>query len=115
MHRTVLDGADEWYAHRELGLKAGLAPAIIDAIAQGKRPASLSREELAIYDFVSELLTARKVSDTAFAAVREAFGLQGIVDLIGTIGYYSLVAMTLNVNQTAVPPDAVPLAPLEEH
>jgi 4-carboxymuconolactone decarboxylase len=105
----------EWYAHRELGLKAGLAAAIIDAIAQGKRPASLSREELAIYDFASELLKTKKVSDTAFAAVREVFGQQGVVDLIGTIGYYSLVAMTLNVNQTVVPPDAVPLAPLAEH
>jgi 4-carboxymuconolactone decarboxylase len=104
----------EWYAHRELGLKAGLDPSIIDAIAQGKRPGRLSREELIIYDFASELLTTKAVSDPAFAAVKEAFGLQGVVDLIGTIGYYSLVAMALNVNQTALPPGAVPLAPLAE-
>jgi 4-carboxymuconolactone decarboxylase len=105
----------EWYAHRELGLKAGLHPAVIDAIAEGKRPASLSREEFVIYDFVSQLLATKKVSDSAFAAVREAFGLQGVVDLIGTVGYYSLVAMALNVNQSAIPSDAVPLAPLAEH
>lgn len=105
----------EWYAHRELGLKAGLDPALIDAIADGKRPASLSRDEFVVYDFVSQLLATKKVSDNAFAAVREAFGLQGVVDLIGTVGYYSLVAMALNVNQSAIPPDAVPLAPLAEH
>jgi 4-carboxymuconolactone decarboxylase len=104
----------EWYAHRELGLKAGLDPTMIDAIAQGKRPARLSREELIIYDFVSELLTTKAVSDPAFAAVRDGFGLQGVVDLIGTVGYYSLVAMALNVNQTALPPGAVPLAPVAE-
>jgi len=105
----------EWYAHRELGLKAGLDPAIIDAVAAGKRPARLGREELAIYEFASQLLATKGVSDAAFAAVKDAFGLQGVVDLIGTIGYYSLVAMALNVNRSAIPPDAVPLAPLGDH
>jgi 4-carboxymuconolactone decarboxylase len=102
----------EWYAHRELALKAGLNPAIIDAVAAGTKPANLSREERIIYDFASELLQTKGVGDAAFAAVKDAFGQQGVVDLIGTMGYYSLVAMTLNVNRTALPPGAVPLAPL---
>jgi len=102
----------EWYAHRELGLKAGLDPAVIDAVASGKRPTGLSREEGVIYDFASQLLATKGVTDAAFAAVKEAFGLQAVVDLIGTIGYYSLVAMTLNVNRSEIPPGAVPLAPL---
>lgn len=102
----------EWYAHRELALKAGLSPAIIDAIAAGKRPAAMSREEQIVYDFASELLSTKEVSDAAFAAAKDAFGQQGVVDLVGTMGYYSLVAMTLNVNRTSLPPGAVPLAPL---
>jgi 4-carboxymuconolactone decarboxylase len=102
----------EWYAHRELALKAGLNPAIIDAIAAGKRPANLSREEKIIYDFASELLATKQVGDANFAAVKNAFGEQAVVDLIGTMGYYSLVAMCLNVNRSELPPGAVPLAPL---
>lgn len=102
----------EWYAHRELALKAGLNPAIVDAVAAGRQPADLSREERIVYDFANELLTTKQVSDPTFAAVKAAFGQQGVVDLIGTMGYYSLVAMALNVNRTALPPGAVPLAPL---
>ncbi len=102
----------EWYAHRELALKAGLNPAIIDAIAGGKQPADLSREERIVYDFANELLTTKQVGDPTFAAAKAAFGQHGVVDLIGTMGYYSLVAMALNVNRTALPPGAVPLAPL---
>jgi 4-carboxymuconolactone decarboxylase len=102
----------EWYAHRELALKAGLDTAIVDAIAAGKRPAKLSREEQIVYEFADELLTEKAVSDPAFAAAKEAFGEQGVVDIVGTMGYYSLVAMALNVNRTALPPSAVPLAPL---
>lgn len=102
----------EWYAHRELALKAGLKPAIVDAIAAGREPAGLDRAEQAIYDFASELLNRKQVGDATFAAVKELFGQQGVVDLIGTAGYYSLVAMTLNVNRTALPPGETPLAPL---
>ena len=101
----------EWYAHRELGLKAGLDAAIIDAIAAGRRPA-LDDEQAAIYNFATELLRTTQVSDATFAAVRDAFGLQAVVDLIGTLGYYGLVAMTLNVNRTALPPGVAPLPPL---
>ncbi len=103
----------EWYAHREMGLKAGLDPAIPDAIAAGRRP-PLNREQVVIYDFATELLERKQVGDATFAAVRDAFDMQAVVDLVGTIGYYGLVAMTLNVNRTALPPGATPLPPLAD-
>jgi len=102
----------EWYAHRELAMQAGLAPAIADAIAAGVRPAKLDVEEAAVYDFASELLATKGVSDATFATVKTMFGQQAVVDLIATMGYYCIVAMALNVNRTALPPGAVPLAPL---
>jgi 4-carboxymuconolactone decarboxylase len=102
----------EWYAHRELALKAGLDSAIIDAIAAGTRPAKLSREEQIVYEFANELLTAKAVGDSAFAAAKQAFGEQGVVDIIGTMGYYTLVSMALNVNRTVLPAGVTPLAPL---
>jgi hypothetical protein len=52
------------------------------------------------------------VSDAAFKAVADRFGEKGVVDLICTLGYYSLVSMTLNVNRFPIPKDAVPLAKL---
>src|SRR5581483_3734620 len=103
----------EWYAHRKLALEAGLDAAIVDAIAAGERPAKLSEAESAVYDFASELLYTKQVSDPAFARAREHLGEQGVVDLIGTVGYYSLVSMCLNVDRYPLPADAVPLKPLK--
>ena len=102
----------EWYAHRQLALKEGLDPDIIDALAAGRKPVGLSAEGAAIYAFATELLARKEVSDTTFAAAREALGELGIVDLVGTLGYYGLVAMVLNVNRTKLPPGVQPLAPL---
>ena len=102
----------EWYAHRRLALEAGLDAAITDAIADGKRPPRMSRDESAIYDFATELLQTREVSDATFAAVKDRFGEKGVIDLICTMGYYGLVSMTLNVNRYPLPPDAVPLKKL---
>lgn len=103
----------EFYAHRRLALEAGLAPAILDAIAAGKRPATLSADEAAIYDFVFTLLETGQVSDADFTRVRDRFGDHGVVDLIGAVGYYSLVSMVLNVDRVPLPPgEAPPLKPL---
>jgi len=102
----------EWYAHQRLAIEAGLDVAVTQAIAEGKRPARMSGEETAIYDFATELLETREVSDRTFAAVKDRFGEKGVIDLICTMGYYGLVSMTLNVNRYPLPPDAAPLKKL---
>jgi 4-carboxymuconolactone decarboxylase len=102
----------EWYAHRILAEKAGLAPAICDAIAENKRPAAMAEDETVVYNFAKELLDTTQVSDAAFNAMKDKFGEQGIVDLISAVGYYTIVSMVLNVGQVQLPPDAVPLKPL---
>jgi 4-carboxymuconolactone decarboxylase len=101
----------EWYMHRKLALEAGLSPAIADAIALGERPAAMSEDEAAVHDFAHALLWRGGVSDAQFAAVRERFGEAGVADLVGTLGYYSLISMVLNVDRTQVPDDAVLLKP----
>ena len=103
----------EWYAHRQLAEKAGLAPAIAAAIAEGERPESMARDETVVYEFCRELLSRREVSDTTYAAVVELFGERGVVDLIGASGYYGLVSMVLNVERHPLP-DGIepPLQPL---
>jgi len=93
----------EWYAHRRAAQTAGLAQSIIDAVAAGTRPATMSPEEAAVYNFCTELLTTKQVSDATFNAARERFGERGIVDLIGVTGYYQLVSMLLNVDRYPLP------------
>lgn len=102
----------EWYAHRRFALDEGLDPAICDAIAEGRRPDAMPADETAVYDFCDALLATGQVSDAAFQAVADRFGEQGVIDLIGTLGYYCTVSMILNVDRYPLPPDATPLQPL---
>jgi 4-carboxymuconolactone decarboxylase len=102
----------EWYAHHKLALEAGLPRTVAAAIAEGRRPEGMSEEAAAVHDFVRSLLGAGAVTDAQFAAVRERFGEVGVVDLIGAVGYYSLVSMVLNVDRLQVPGGELPLKPL---
>jgi 4-carboxymuconolactone decarboxylase len=101
----------EWHAHHALAMKAGLDPRIAAAIADKKRPEGMKEEEAAVYDFCVELHNTKNVGDANFNRVKKLFGEQGVVDLIGVSGYYTLVSMTLNVAQVPVPGGKPPLAP----
>jgi 4-carboxymuconolactone decarboxylase len=103
----------EWYAHRELALKAGLDARIADAIAQGKRPSSMKEEEAAVYDFCRELHENKSVSDATYAKALEKFGERGVIDLIGASGYYTMVSMILNVDRHPLPEGVAPLSALK--
>jgi len=92
----------EWQAHHRSALQAGLSAAICDAIATGRRPASMQKDEEAVYNFVSELLNTKQVSDATFAQAKNAFGEKGVVDIIAVTGWYSIVSMMLNVDQYPV-------------
>ena len=104
----------EWFAHHRLALQAGLDPEIAKAIAQGNRPSNMPAEEAIIYDFCTELHQQKAVSDPTYQAALQRFGEQGLMDLIAVNGYYSLVAMVLNVDRTPIPDGGLPpLAPLK--
>jgi len=105
----------EWYAHKNAALAAGLNPAIVEAIAAGRRPEGMSADEEVLYDFCRELLEDHRVSDETFEAAVETFGERGVVDVVGTVGYYGLVSMLLNVDEYPLPDGAEPeLEPLAE-
>lgn len=104
----------EWYAHHALAMKAGLDPQIADAVAEGKRPESMKEDEAAIYEFCIQLHRGKKVDDANFKRVKDLFGEQGVIDLVGISGYYVAVSMTLNVAQVPVPDGKpLPLKPLD--
>ena len=104
----------EWQAHHRAALQAGLAPAIADAIAQGRRPAGMQKDEEAVYNFCSELLKTKQVSDATFNAAKDVVGERGVVDLIGVMGWYNMVSMLLNTDRYPVPEGTQPeLKPLK--
>jgi 4-carboxymuconolactone decarboxylase len=102
----------EWHAHHAHALKAGLDPRIAAELALGKRPAGMKDDEAAVHDFCRELHERKAVSDAAYDAVVKRFGERGAVDLIGIIGYYTLVSMVLNVERHPLPEGGTPLPPL---
>ena len=93
----------EWIAHHPLALKAGLAPAVADDLLQGKRPAGMKDDEAIVYQFCKELHETKKVGDATFKAMADKFGERGVIDLIGLTGYYTMLAMVLNVAQQPLP------------
>jgi 4-carboxymuconolactone decarboxylase len=98
----------EFYAHRRLALQAGLKSEIADAIAEARRPDGMQEDETIVYDFASELLQTGQVSDATYERVLSKFGERGVIDLVGAVGYYSLVSLVLNVAQVPLPPGETP-------
>ena len=103
----------EWSAHRKFAAEAGISPAVIDAIASGKRPAALQPDEAVVYNFCTELLNTHQVSDATFKAAVDKLSERGVVDMLGVLGYYAFVSMSLNVDRYPMPEGAKPeLKPL---
>ena len=103
----------EWLEHQPLAAKEGIDAGAIEDLRQGRRPRNLREDEAAVYDFITELHATRGVSDATFERVAKPFGEQGVIDLIALTGYYTMLAMVLNVGQEPLPGGkAPPLGPL---
>lgn len=102
----------EWYAHKRDGLKAGMDPAVIDAIAARRTPHLADPAAQAVYDYATALHERHGVPDAVHAAAVAVLGEAGVVELVGLLGYYTLVAMTLNAFEIGLPEGEAPeLAP----
>jgi 4-carboxymuconolactone decarboxylase len=95
----------EWAVHYPIALKAGIRKELADDIAAGRRPTAMSPDEETVFDFTSELLRSKQVSDATFERAKSRFGSKGIVDMTGIVGYYTLLAMQLNVAKFQVTTD----------
>ena len=101
----------EFDAHQALALKAGVGQDLITAIAEGRRPAAMAEDQQIAYDFCMELQRNKSVSDDTYARALKRFGERGVVDMIGVTGYYSMIAMVMNVTRTPLAPGkTAPLA-----
>ncbi len=101
----------EWNAHAPLAQQAGLSPATIAAIADGRRPERMADDEDVLYAVWDELRRTQSVSDATYARAVAAFGEQGVIDALGITGYYTLLAMVMNTTRTPLPAGAKPALP----
>jgi 4-carboxymuconolactone decarboxylase len=90
----------EWAVHAGLAQQEGTSAATVEALRVGRRPSTMSDEEAFVYDFVTELTVNRGVDDATYRAAVDRFGERGVIDLVGVVGYFTLVSMVLNVAHT---------------
>tara|TARA_B100000686_G_scaffold203266_1_gene210136 strand:+ start:1389 stop:1937 length:549 start_codon:yes stop_codon:yes gene_type:complete len=93
----------EWFAHQELALKAGIPGEAIEAIRTGRRPNFLDNKDEAVYRFCQALHEEHVVDDKTYQTVQELLGQEVLTDLIAMSGYYTLLAMILNVYEVPLP------------
>ena len=93
----------EWGVHRPLAIAAGVAPAVMDDLAQGARPCGMVMEEALAYDFTIELMRRNGVCDATYASALACWGEQGVVELSALIGYFVTVSWAMNVARTPAP------------
>ena len=94
----------EWAAHKPFALQAGITLEIIDAIRNGVRPGFSQTDEELVYDFVTTLHATKDIDEALYARAVSILGEGGVVDLVGIVGYYTLISMTIKVFD--IPPHA---------
>lgn len=97
----------EWHVHAPIALAAGVDPGVVEAIRTGASPAFAREDEAALHGFATELLDHRQVSNAAYARALKALGETGVIDLVGILGYYGLISMTINAFEIPVPPPEI--------
>ncbi len=95
----------EWFAHKPLAIKGGLAESIADDLAQNKRPVNMRPDEELVYDFCTALHRQHFVDDPLVKSGMEILGERGVIDLVAVNGFYGAVSMVLNAAEIAIPPD----------
>ena len=111
---TILVGARhwtqqyEWHQHYPLALKAGVDKNVLNDMIEGKRPSQMMEDESIIYELATQLYRDKNVSDEVFDAAVAKFGERGVLDIVGILGYYDFVSMTLIVSKVEPPEDTIP-------
>jgi 4-carboxymuconolactone decarboxylase len=93
----------EWAAHEPQAARAGVTNKTIEDLRNGREPKSAPKDERALHAFIKEVYRSGRASDRSYKAAHAILGDAGMVELVGLMGYYGLVAMTLNVFRMPVP------------
>lgn len=87
----------EWQIHEPIARQAGVTDAVIEALRHQAEPDFEREDERVVYRVAKALYQDRRVNDALYAQAIETFNEPAVVELVGVLGYYALVAMTLNV------------------
>jgi len=98
----------EWHAHKRIALDAGVDPQAVEAIRVGETPSLEAPDQAVLYEFCRTLLHERGVDDALYARTVEALGQAAVIDLVGILGYYSLISLTINAFRVPLPEGAQP-------
>jgi 4-carboxymuconolactone decarboxylase len=96
----------EWHAHAPLAIEAGLDTAAVEAIRVGGNPRFAREDEAAVYAFASELTRKRRVSDETYRRAVELLGTKAVIEMVGILGYYTLISMTIVAFDVPLPTGA---------
>jgi 4-carboxymuconolactone decarboxylase len=99
-----------WFIHEPHALKFGISPEIVDAIRERRTPNFTREDEHLVYDITLELNTTRTLSEASYKRGMQMLGEQVMVELVSAIGFYAMVATTLNAFAVSVPDSKEPLA-----
>lgn len=99
----IWDASYEWAAHEPHAEKAGLPRPVIDALKEDRDPPFEADDEAVVYEVARKLNLERRLSDELHARAVAVLGLEGLIDLVGVLGYYSLISMTLNAFEIEAP------------
>jgi 4-carboxymuconolactone decarboxylase len=92
-----------WRGHYRAAVKGGLDASVGADIAAGKQPTKMKDDETVLYNYATEMYRDKAVSDATYAAALAKFGEKGLIDLVATMGYYDIVAMTLITAKAVAP------------
>jgi 4-carboxymuconolactone decarboxylase len=95
-----------WYSHRKFAIEAGLSPAFIDAMAKGVRPDPMTPDEAAVYEFCTELLATRQVSDATYKTFVDRLGERAVVELVTLMGHYHANTALFAIDRYPLPEGA---------
>lgn len=98
----------EWAVHHPLAIKAGVSPDVVEAVRRRERPPAIPADEALVHDFCLELLETHHVADALYERALSAWGEQGVVDLVGCVGYFVAICLVMNVAGTPPPGNGVP-------
>jgi 4-carboxymuconolactone decarboxylase len=93
----------EWFVHAPIAEKAGIDPVAIEALRTGGTPQFENEDEQAVWRFAHHLLHDREVPDAAYRAAEDLLGPEATVELVGVLGYYGLICMTIKAFGVPIP------------
>ncbi len=99
----------EWFAHAKAALEAGLSADVVEAIQNRRRPECFREDEKLIYEIVTEIVETRTLSQPGYDRALAVLGLDLLIELVTATGFYTMIAMVLNVFDAPVPTGERPL------